>query len=207
MPATVRGHQGLIVVMRFLSRRGVFCRSCGLATYREMSAKTLWQGWWGPLSVVITPLTLLANLGPRARFRKLAAPTGGFRPSLDPGKSLLRRPEALMCLVPVALVALLVLALLALTVFGMIVGKPKEQQPYGNESEKAPTLAVGDCVRNEGDWQDQDLQVTDCGSADAEYKVTRRLEKPKSTCADGELYADIKYGPGGTTTSCLVRLR
>ncbi|MER6841619.1 hypothetical protein [Streptomyces platensis] len=61
--ATVRGHQGLFLLMRFLSRSGMFCRSCGLATYREMSARTLWQGWWSPLSVAITPVTLLMNLG------------------------------------------------------------------------------------------------------------------------------------------------
>ncbi|MFG2137535.1 hypothetical protein [Streptomyces sp. NPDC048650] len=199
--ATVRGHQGMIVLMRFLSRRGMFCRSCGLATYREMSAKTLWQGWWGPLSVVITPITLLANLGPRARFRTLPAPTGGFRPALDPGKPLLRRPEALICLVPAALVALALVAIPVLAVIGIIVGPSKDDTPTGIE--KRPTLEIGNCVRNEGDWQDQDLRVVDCGSADAEYQVTRRLEKPKSTCADGEFYADLSYGPGGTTTSCL----
>ncbi|MGW8974208.1 hypothetical protein [Streptomyces platensis] len=55
-----------------------------------MSARTLWQGWWSPLSVAITPVTLLMNLGPRSRFRKLGAPVGGFGPSLDPGRSLMR---------------------------------------------------------------------------------------------------------------------
>ena len=194
--ATVRGHQGLLFLMRFLSRRGMFCRSCGLATYREMSAKTLWQGWWSPLSVAITPLTLLMNLGPRSRFRKLAAPVGGFGPSLDPGKSLLRRPEALLFLVPMALV---VLAIPTLFVLGAFV--------QGAGIGKVPTLAVGDCVRNEGDWKDQDLEVVDCGSADAEYKVTRRLDAPKDECADGELLADLEYSPDKMTVSCLAPAR
>lgn len=70
--ATVRGHQGMLVLMRFLRQEGPFCRDCGFATYRRMSAATLWQGWWGPLSVFITPFTLLMNLGARARFLKLA---------------------------------------------------------------------------------------------------------------------------------------
>ncbi|MFF8787112.1 hypothetical protein [Streptomyces sp. NPDC015125] len=194
--ATVRGHQGILFLMRFLSRRGVFCRSCGLATYREMSAKTLWQGWWSPLSVAITPLTLLMNLGPRGRFRKLAAPVGGFRPSLDPGKSLLRRPEAMLFLVPMVLV---VVAIPVLFVCGVFI----EEAGIG----KAPTLAVGDCVRNEGDWKDQDLEVVGCGSADAEYKVTRRLDTSKDQCVDGEMLADPEYSPDKVTISCLAPAR
>ncbi|TJZ56915.1 hypothetical protein FCH28_05310 [Streptomyces piniterrae] len=202
VPATVRGHQGFLVLMRFLSRRGAFCRDCGLASVRDMSAKTLWQGWWGPLSVAITPLTLLMNIGPAGRFRKLAAPTGGFRPPLDPGKTLLRRPEALLFLVPMVFVAV---AIPVLMVIGLLAGG--DQGRAGPGVEKAPTLAIGACVRNDGDWEDQDLQVTDCGATDAQYKVTRRLEKAGSTCADGELYAHLKYGPGGTTVSCLKPLR
>ncbi|MFE1763170.1 hypothetical protein ACFW81_02985 [Streptomyces angustmyceticus] len=196
MQATVRGHQGLLFLMRFLSRGGMFCRSCGLATYREMSAKTLWQGWWSPLSVAITPLTLLLNLGPRGRFRKLAAPVGGFRPSLDPGKSLLRRPEALLFLVPMTLVAV---AIPALVVFGAIVD--------GTGIGKAPTLAVGDCVRDDGDGQDEDWEVVDCGSADAEYKVTRRLDTSKDRCARGDMLAGLGYGPDKATMSCLSPTR
>ncbi|MGP8302078.1 LppU/SCO3897 family protein [Streptomyces inhibens] len=194
--ATVRGHQGILFLMRFLSRSAVFCRSCGLATYREMSAKTLWQGWWSPLSVAITPITLLVNLGPRARFRKLAAPVGGFRPSLDPGKSLLRRPEALLFLVPMALV---VLAIPTLFVLGAFV--------EGAGIGKAPTLAVGNCVRNDGDWHDQDLEIVECGSAEAEYLVTRRLDTSKDTCGGGELLADPEYSPDKMTISCLAPAR
>ncbi|MCX4634194.1 hypothetical protein OG775_03270 [Streptomyces platensis] len=194
--ATVRGHQGLFLLMRFLSRSGMFCRSCGLATYREMSANTLWQGWWGPLSVAITPVTLLMNLGPRSRFRKLAAPVGGFGPSLDPGRSLLRRPVALLFLVPMALV---VLAIPTLFVLGAFV--------EGAGIGQSPTLAIGDCVRNEGDWKDQDLEIVDCGSADAEYKVTRRLNTSKDVCADGELLADLTYSPDRMTISCLAPAR
>ncbi|WP_406307157.1 DUF3824 domain-containing protein [Streptomyces sp. NBC_00885] len=192
VPATVRGHQGIVVVMRFLSLRGPFCRDCGLSTVRDMSAKTLWQGWWGPLSVVIALVTLLANLAPWGRFRKLAAPTGGFRPALAPGRPLTRRPEALVFLVPMLLVAV---AIPALFVTGVLVGDGS-----------APTLPVGACVRNDGDWADQDLQITDCGAPGAEYKVTRRLEKAGSTCAGGDYLADPKYGPDGATISCLEPL-
>ncbi|MFF4324032.1 hypothetical protein [Streptomyces sp. NPDC001568] len=101
--ATVRGHQGMVVMMRSLSVQGPFCRDCGTATVRNMSAKTLWQGWWAPMSLLLTPITVLRNLGPRSTFAALAAPQGGFRPPLDPGKQVRRRPEALVVSVPMAL--------------------------------------------------------------------------------------------------------
>ncbi|MFD8324849.1 LppU/SCO3897 family protein [Streptomyces lydicus] len=203
--ATVRGHQGILYVMRFLSRSGVFCRSCGLATYREMSAKTLWQGWWSPLSVVITPITLLVNLGPRSRFHALPAPVGGFRPSLDPGKPLLRRPETLLILIPLALLAL---ALTVLFVIGLFADdSSSEPLTTGAGQGKAQTLAVGDCVRNDADWPDQDLRTVDCGSADAQYKVSRRLDAPEQHCVGGDYLAALQYSPDGATTSCLTPVR
>ncbi|MFB6435864.1 hypothetical protein ACFCVY_03635 [Streptomyces sp. NPDC056411] len=146
--ATVRGHQGILYVMRFLSRSGVFCRSCGTALYREMSAKTLWQGWWSPLSVAITPLTLLMNLGPRSSFRRLAAPSGGFRPPLDPGKPLLRRPGTLMIVIPLALVAV---SLFVLFVIGLFQDDsetyPSDASPVVQQSQP---LSTGDHMRNDG---------------------------------------------------------
>ncbi|MFJ4777574.1 hypothetical protein [Streptomyces sp. NPDC088762] len=190
---TVYGHQGFIVLMRFLSRKGPFCRDCGLATYRRMSSDTMWQGWWGPLSAFITPVTLLMNLGPRAAFRRLAPPAGGFRPPLDPGRPLWRRVPFLLVLVPMLLV---VLAFPTLLVIGLVVG-----------DDKPVTLTVGQCVRNAGDWSDQELIVESCGSPSAEYRVTRRLEQPGTTCADGEFYAGLEYGPGGSTPTCLAPLR
>ncbi|MET9803071.1 hypothetical protein [Streptomyces sp. NPDC006368] len=195
MAATVRGHQGIVVLMRFPSLRGPFCRGCGLATVRGMSARTLWQGWWSPLSIVITPITLLLNLGPWRAFRELAAPAAGFRPPLAPGKPLTRRPEAMLFLVPMVLMAVVIPVLL---VTGPLTG---------DDSAGARTLPVGACVHNEGDWSQQDLRVTDCGAPDAQYEVTRRLEQPGDRCGDGEYYADLQYGPGGTTVSCLRAVR
>lgn len=113
-PGTVRGHQGLVLMMRFLSTHGPFCRDCGTAVVRDMSAKTLWQGWWGPASLFITPLTVLVNLVPRSAFRKLAPPVGGFRPPLDPGKPLWQRPAALVIAAPMVLVALAIVALVVI---------------------------------------------------------------------------------------------
>ncbi|WKD35853.1 LppU/SCO3897 family protein [Streptomyces xanthophaeus] len=187
--ATVRGHQGLIVLMRFLSLRGPFCRDCGLATYRRMSSDTLWQGWWGPLSVFITPVTLLMNLGPRAAFRKLAPPAGGHRPALDPGKPMWRRGPVLLFLAPVLLV---VLAVPALVVAAAVFGDPR--------------LSVGQCVRNEGNWVEQELEVESCTSSRARFRVTERLDAPGAHCAPGDYISDPKYSRNDFTTFCLTPL-
>ncbi|MEU9801155.1 hypothetical protein [Streptomyces sp. NPDC051000] len=114
--ATVRGHQGMVLMMRSLSVQGPFCRDCGTATVRDMSAKTLWQGWWGPMSLLLTPITVLRNLGPRSTFAKLAPPQGGFRPPMDPGKQLRRRPQALVVSVPMALSLLFYATLIVIAV-------------------------------------------------------------------------------------------
>ncbi|WP_327301250.1 hypothetical protein [Streptomyces goshikiensis] len=189
--ATVRGHQGFLVIMRFLSMPGPFCRDCGLSTYRRMSSDTLWQGWWGPLSFFITPVTLLTNLGPRGTFRALPPQTGGFRPALDPGKPLWRRPAAVLFLVPALL---LFLSIPALIVIGLLFG---EDEP--------PKLSVGQCVRNAASWQQQDLRIVDCGAAGARFRVTKQLDVGDS-CAPLDRLADTKYSADGWTQSCLTPL-
>jgi hypothetical protein len=113
-----RGHQGMILLMRFLSLDGPFCRDCGLATFRRMTARTLVQGWWGYASFVITPIVVLINLVRRDKVANLpapqAAPGGGSRQPMDPGPPLLARPMALIGLaIPAALLLLFVVALIA----------------------------------------------------------------------------------------------
>lgn len=111
--ATVRGHQGLLILMRFKSLKGPFCRTCGIAVHREMTTRTMWQGWWGYLSFLITPFVLLYNFGPRSKFNRLPAPQGGFRPPSDPGKPIFLRPGALGLLAPGFVLFVLVLSALA----------------------------------------------------------------------------------------------
>ncbi|MEU1372069.1 hypothetical protein ABZ442_00205 [Streptomyces triculaminicus] len=194
--ATVRGHQGMVVLMRFLKRSGTFCRPCGTALHRRMTADTLWQGWWGPLSMVITPFTVLANvLGPRGAFRSLAPPSGGRRPPLDPGKRVLLRPAALLVTVPVALV---VLAVPLLILIGVLVG------------DKPVHLSVGDCVRNNAEWPRQDLEAVVCGSSPGLYRVSQELTGPGEHCtADGPEIPYIAYAEYSAkgNTLCLVRVR
>ncbi|MFI6035229.1 hypothetical protein ACIBBD_13880 [Streptomyces sp. NPDC051315] len=190
VPVTVRGHQGMIVIMRNLRRQGVFCRTCGLAVFREMQANTMLLGWWSPLSVIITGAVLLMNLGARSALLRLPQPTTwGGRPPLDPGKPLMKRPAGMVALVPLTLLAALVVSAPVLMVVGLLSG----------DSDPKP-LTVGTCARNDGSWSDQDLKAVTCDSTAAQLRVT---QPGLEGCEDGEYMADLKYSEDGTTNLCL----
>jgi hypothetical protein len=99
------GHEGFVVLMRFSRVDGPFCKECGLAVFREVSARTLMRGWWGIASVFVTAGALVLNTVRRARF---AALPESSRPAnertLDPGKPLLDRAAAFGLLVPSLLI-------------------------------------------------------------------------------------------------------
>ncbi|MFE2877776.1 hypothetical protein ACFXG6_28730 [Streptomyces roseus] len=189
--ATVRGHQGMLVLMRFLRQEGPFCRDCGLATYRKMSADTLWQGWWGPLSVFITPVTVLMNLGARSRFLRLAPPTGHILPPLSPGRPLWRRPPALVFLAATVLIAL---APPLLILLGLAAG--------GDEPSAGP--AVGTCVRDAARLRNERLVPEPCGSPLAAYLVTKERGAGGADCADGDLISVPEKWSEGTRSLCLT---
>jgi hypothetical protein len=155
--ATVRGHQGMIVVMRFLKLQGPFCRTCGIASVRDMTAKSLWQGWWGIGSAIINPFTMLSNIGPMSQFKKLPEPAPGApgRP-MDPGKPLFQRPAIAMLLLPIALITAIVVINLSTTT--------------------ASEAKVGACVVNNGTSTNPNVEVVDCASSEAEYKIVGKLD-------------------------------
>ncbi|MDQ0793666.1 hypothetical protein [Streptomyces sp. B1I3] len=153
--AVVRGHRGLVVTLRFLTEEGAFCRTCGTATYRRMTSDTLWQGWWGLLSVFAAPVTLLLNLGARSRIRSLPHPVGNLRPPLAPGRPVLLRLPAL------AVMTALVIGLGVVAVPKLV---PAEQA----------TFTAGDCGRNRAQWPEQDLEVVGCSSKEAEFWISDR---------------------------------
>jgi hypothetical protein len=71
---TFRGHQGIIIIARFLKVPGPFCHDCGIATFRQMTADTLTRGWWGVISFFATPITVVVNLSRRNRVASLGPP-------------------------------------------------------------------------------------------------------------------------------------
>ncbi|GAA1518187.1 LppU/SCO3897 family protein [Kribbella lupini] len=167
--ATVRGHMGLIILMRFLKLEGPFCKTCGTASVRDMTAKSLWQGWWGIGSAIVNPFTMLSNIGPWKKFQELPEPMPGApgRP-MNPGKPLFKRPEILGLLLPVLVIAAIVIGNLTTTT--------------------SSEAKAGDCVQNAGTAADPDVKVVDCSSAEAEYKVLGRVSSSVSRTCD--LYQD-----------------
>lgn len=184
--ATIRGHQGFIVVMRFLKLRGPFCRRCGIAAHRDMTAKSMWQGWWGVGSMIINPITMLINLGQRSKINRLPEPIpGGPGTPMDPGKPIFRRPAALVLLVPVAAFALFATMI--------VVGAQSDPQ----------YASVGECVHNSGSYSSPNMTVTDCSSSDADYEIVGKLDDTtddsgckafaRSTVSYYEEYGSSKY--------------
>lgn len=152
--ATIRGHQGFLIMMRFLKLPGPYCKSCGISTVRDMSAKSLWQGWWGFLSLLINPLTLLWNLVVWIRLRRLPDDVQpGPGAPMDEGRPLYLRPAIAGLLIPVA-------------IFGFIA--------YSG-SKSASGSGVGDCVVNTGSESSPDVEKADCSSAKAQYRIAGKL--------------------------------
>lgn len=210
---TVRGHQGMIVIMRFLRQPGPFCRTCGTAMVRHMSARTLVQGWWGYLSSVMTPITLLRNLAAHNKIKRLppAAP-GPLGPQLDPGAPLTRRPAILMLLVPVVPLALF----LALVVFGAAAGpltSSGSNAPYnstaGLHTPLPLDIVTGDCLHNAGTVGIPALKELPCSDPKAEFKVLARVNGAtdgETACAKYPTYEKsfTHHEPDNNYVLCLV---
>ncbi|MER8031105.1 hypothetical protein ABTZ78_19340 [Streptomyces bauhiniae] len=192
-PVTVRGHQGMVVIMRSLKRQGVFCRTCALSVFREMQAETLIAGWWGLLSVVITPCVLLANLGALSGIQRMPVPVSpGWRPPLDAGKPVFQRPEGIAVLIPLGLLGLVVNL-----VTGLMLGL------FPGLNETKTNLTTGSCARNDGTWTEPDLKTVPCGSADAQYRV---MFPGDAGCEDGD-YLASPYDSADGIGRCLRPLR
>jgi hypothetical protein len=114
LAATAHGHRGLVLVMQFRSLPGPFCRDCGIAAVRTVSAQTLWQGWWGIASMVVTPVVLLLNLVLRIRLDRLPSPVRpyGSPPPIPAGRPLFQRFAAIGFLVPIVIVAFIAVSVL-----------------------------------------------------------------------------------------------
>ncbi|MGW4897308.1 LppU/SCO3897 family protein [Kitasatospora sp. NPDC004240] len=160
--ATFRGHLGLVVILKYLKRRGPYCRTCGIAAHREMTSDSLWQGWWGIPSMIINPITMLVNVPQRLKVNKLPEPLPGApRPPADPGKPVYLRPTILGALIPVILVAALVFF-------------TKDDPEFAE---------AGDCIRNSNPIAlsgvvdtNPDVTVVPCSDPNAEARVVGRVD-------------------------------
>jgi hypothetical protein len=106
---TFRKHTGMLLLMRFGSATGPFCRDCGLAMFRRLQAHTLVAGWWSYASVIAGPITMIINMVRRGKVAKLPAPDpiAGHRP-MPPGPPVLERWQAVGLVVPLTALFLLI---------------------------------------------------------------------------------------------------
>ncbi|MFJ8538811.1 hypothetical protein [Streptomyces sp. NPDC093591] len=205
-PVTVRGHQGMVVIMKFLKREGLFCRTCALASFRDMQADTLVLGWWGALSVFITPITLLSNLGALSGIKRMPDPVApGWRPPLDPGKPVFRRPAGVLALIPLCLLGLVMVAFPVLALLGLAVG-PSDRDDSGASTPRRdyPTLTAGSCARNDETWPAQDLKPEPCDAAAAQYRV---YAPANGVCEAGDYVPYLMYSKDDATYLCLRPLK
>ncbi|MGW5573931.1 LppU/SCO3897 family protein [Nocardia thailandica] len=173
-PATIRSHRGFLIMMQFVKQQGPFCRDCGMATYRRMTAESAILGWWGIVSAIANPITMLLNIAPAQRIKNLPAPIPGSpRMPLDPGKPLFRRAGMLGLLIPLILVPLVIVS--------------------GAESGKrSPSSAeIGDCVVNRHgsrtDDSSPDVEKVSCSDPAAQGKVIAKVAGTHGNSSTAEI--------------------
>jgi hypothetical protein len=186
---TFRQHTGMLLMMRFGSLKGPFCRDCGLHVFRKMTAHTLLAGWWGWASFFITPITLLINLARRGAVARLDSPVQQLanRHPADPGKPVYQRFAIVGLLVPLLVVGAIVVA--AAT----------------SSSTSSPTGAslVGSCVQADSSGSGSGVTFVDCGKPH-QGKVTLVTTTTQSCPAD-TLFTLRKTDDSDNTVVCVGR--
>lgn len=163
---------------------GPFCRACGLTTYRDLTADSLWRGWWGKYSLAINPVMMLANLYYRIRIGALGAPEDHPWPPMTPGKPLYRRWQVIGFAVPITATALVASAIFS-GINPELPEPPKTPIPawaLGPTTTSAPptrwagSATVGECLYNTKSetWIDDphpDLELTPCTDPKAQVEI------------------------------------
>lgn len=54
---------GMLVMRRHYSLEGRFCKKCINKNFWDYTLTTLFGGWWGTISFIVTPFYLLNNIG------------------------------------------------------------------------------------------------------------------------------------------------
>ncbi|MFF2554450.1 hypothetical protein ACFVUS_25850 [Nocardia sp. NPDC058058] len=209
--------------MQFRKLEGPFCRDCGVAAFRHLTAETLVQGWWGPFSFFIAnPFTLFMNLINRVRVGALAAPIPGSPALADySAKAFPRRWEMVGLLVPLIPILLILSAASRSDSTAHSSSYPYVSAPAPIYSASDPRNAKpGDCVRDKfkGNLNAKypELEIVPCSDARAQSVVLGQVSGliPDFECGQKYPAADqvysftTSYGNGYTTTDfalCLAK--
>jgi hypothetical protein len=130
--------------------RGIYCRDCGLAMFRQRMSATLLTGWWGFIHFFINLYAILTNLSARSQLMRLAPPTRDPGASfLDPGRPVFLRPGFLIS-AGVAAVIIVAGTVSAIT--------PPKPFPADDQA------LIGTCALHEAKkWSPTDCSVTHAG--------------------------------------------
>ncbi len=83
---------GLLVARQSKNFTADLCRECGMRMVKSMTLITFFFGWWGLISLFLTPIFLIINIVAWSKLRSLPEPDApwspSFPPPLDPGTSL-----------------------------------------------------------------------------------------------------------------------
>jgi hypothetical protein len=81
----IRRHVGMLFLQRFIKIQPTLCRECGTRTVLQYTGRTLVQGWWGLVSLLIAnPFTILLNLVALVHARQLPPPQLSSAAAADP---------------------------------------------------------------------------------------------------------------------------
>jgi hypothetical protein len=100
-----RQNIGLLYVRFTRTYAGEFCAACIRSTFWRSTLITLVAGWWGVISLVMTPVILVHNIAQFWRVRELPRGLGprsqaGMAPPPEAHPTLSLTPEALQRLAP-----------------------------------------------------------------------------------------------------------
>ncbi|HVE81793.1 MAG TPA: hypothetical protein VND93_03060 [Myxococcales bacterium] len=63
MQATYHQNTGMLVMRQHRRAQGAFCRRCHTSLFWKMTLHTTILGWWGTISLIVTPFFILNNVG------------------------------------------------------------------------------------------------------------------------------------------------
>jgi hypothetical protein len=62
---------GMLVARQSKTLAGDVCRDCGMRAFKSMTLTTFFLGWWGVISLILTPIFLIGNLVAWSSLRAL----------------------------------------------------------------------------------------------------------------------------------------
>src|SRR5690348_3363071 len=80
MPVKFFQNIGALVIRFHKSVRGNLCKGCINKYFRQFTVTTLFLGWWGIISFIVTPIFLCINL--YYFFTTRSLPDGGMMPPM-----------------------------------------------------------------------------------------------------------------------------